>query len=94
MRVAHGGILTLRIVSGNERAHLQGTPKGRPKSPWRDRKERKMTFIDTLKAAAANRAMYRRTRDEIARMPRDVALDLGIFPEDADRIAWAAVYGN
>ncbi len=53
-----------------------------------------MTLIDTLKAAAANRAMYRRTRDEIARMPRDVALDLGIFPEDADRIAWAAVYGN
>ena len=51
-----------------------------------------MTFIDTLKAAAANRAMYRRTRDEIARMPRDVAIDLGIFPEDADRIARA--YGT
>jgi uncharacterized protein YjiS (DUF1127 family) len=53
-----------------------------------------MTLIDTLKAAASNRAMYRRTRDEIARMPRDVAIDLGIFPEDADRIAWAAVYGK
>jgi uncharacterized protein YjiS (DUF1127 family) len=94
MRMLHGSILISRVVSGNERVHLQSTQKGRPKSPWRDRKDRKMTLIDTLKAAAANRAMYRRTRDEIARMPRDVALDLGIFPEDADRIAWAAVYGK
>jgi uncharacterized protein YjiS (DUF1127 family) len=53
-----------------------------------------MKLIDTLKSAAAARALYRRTRDEIARMPRDVALDLGIYPEDADRIAWTAVYGR
>ncbi len=50
--------------------------------------------IATLKAAAANRAAYRRTRDEIARLPRDIALDIGIFPEDASRIAWDAVYGK
>ncbi|WP_173861056.1 hypothetical protein [Tabrizicola sp. TH137] len=53
-----------------------------------------MKLIETLKAAAANRALFKRTRDEIARLPRDVALDLGIYPEDADRIAWAAVYGK
>lgn len=53
-----------------------------------------MKLIETLKAAAANRALYKRTRDEIARLPRNVALDLGIYPEDADRIAWAAVYGK
>ena len=53
-----------------------------------------MTLIDTLKTAAANRALYKRTRDEIASMPRNVALDLGIYPEDAERIAWAAVYGK
>lgn len=53
-----------------------------------------MKLIETLKSAAANRAQYRTTRDEIARMPRDVALDLGMFPEDAHRIAWAAVYGK
>ena len=53
-----------------------------------------MRLIETLKSAAANRALYRRTRDEIAQMPRDVALDLGIYPEDAHRIAWAAVYGK
>lgn len=57
-------------------------------------KEEQMKLIETLKAAAANRAQYRATRDEIARMPRDVALDLGMFPEDAHRIAWAAVYGK
>lgn len=53
-----------------------------------------MKLIETLKTAAANRALYKRTRDEIAQMPRHVALDLGIFPEDADRIAWATVYGK
>mgnify|MGYP000249249244 CR=1 FL=1 len=53
-----------------------------------------MKLIETLKAAAAQRAAYRQTRDEIARMPRDVALDLGIFPEDAHQIAWATVYGK
>lgn len=53
-----------------------------------------MKLIETLKAARARTALYKRTRDEIASMPRDVALDLGIFPEDAHRIAWAAVYGN
>ena len=53
-----------------------------------------MKLITTLKHAAARRAMYRRTRDEIAAMPREVALDLGIFPEDAAMIARAAVYGR
>ena len=50
-------------------------------------------FIAQAREAAAKRALYRRTRDEIATMPRSVALDLGIFPEDAERIARAAVWG-
>ena len=45
------------------------------------------------RASAAKRALYRRTRDEIASMPRHEALDLGIFPEDAARIARKAVWG-
>lgn len=45
------------------------------------------------RAALAAQVAYRRTRDEIARLPRSVALDLGIFPEDADRIARTAVWG-
>lgn len=47
-----------------------------------------------IREAARKHSMYRRTRDEIARMPRDVALDLDMFPEDAARIAYDAVYGR
>ena len=50
--------------------------------------------IEKLKAAARDRARYRQTRDEIARMPLDVALDLGIYPGDAEAIARKAVWGN
>ncbi len=53
-----------------------------------------LTMIENLKDAARKRALYRQTRDEIARMPLDVALDLDIYPGDADRIAWTAVYGR
>ena len=94
MHFSHDGFLFMAVVSGNKQAHLAVMSKGQPKSPWQNRKDDKMKLIETLKAAAANHALYRRTRDEIARMPRDVALDLGIFPEDADRIAWAAIYGK
>lgn len=52
-----------------------------------------LTMIETLKEAARKRAAYVRTRDEIARMPLDVALDLDIYPGDAERIARDAVYG-
>lgn len=47
----------------------------------------------TLRANAAKRAEYRRTRDEIASLPRYIALDLGFYPEDASEIARKAVWG-
>ncbi|MEO7382098.1 MAG: hypothetical protein ABIV25_10205 [Paracoccaceae bacterium] len=50
-------------------------------------------LFTTLRANAAKRALFRRTRDEIAGLPRNVALDLGIFPEDAAQIARTAVWG-
>jgi uncharacterized protein YjiS (DUF1127 family) len=53
-----------------------------------------ITVYEMLKNAAANYALYRQTRDEIANMPAAVALDLGIFPGDADRLAREAVYGK
>jgi uncharacterized protein YjiS (DUF1127 family) len=53
-----------------------------------------ISVIDMLKTAARNYALYRQTRDEIANMPLDVALDLGIYRGDADRIAREAVYGK
>ena len=52
-----------------------------------------MNFITAYRANAVKRALYRRTRDEIAALPRQAALDLGIFPEDAARIARESVWG-
>lgn len=45
------------------------------------------------RAYAAQHALYRRTRDEIARLSPAEALDLGIYPGDAARIAREAVWG-
>jgi uncharacterized protein YjiS (DUF1127 family) len=57
------------------------------------KKETPMSMMNTLRTAMEKRALYVRTRNEIRAMPRDVGHDLGIFPDDADQIAWAAVYG-
>ena len=51
------------------------------------------TLIERLKAAARKRALYARTRNEIERLPLTIALDLGIYPGDADKIARKAVWG-
>jgi hypothetical protein len=53
-----------------------------------------MNIIHQFKEAAHKRALYVKTRDEIARMPLEVALDLDIFRGDAERIAYEAVYGK
>ena len=50
-------------------------------------------MMTRLREARRKHRLYRTTRDEIARLPRDVALDLDIFPEDAEIIARKAVYG-
>lgn len=50
-------------------------------------------LIARYRTEAAKFALYRKTRDEIAMLPRSVALDVGLFPEDAARIAREAVWG-
>ena len=40
-----------------------------------------------LRAESTKRALYRVTLDEITRMPLAMALDLGIYTGDADKIA-------
>jgi len=52
-----------------------------------------MSSFDTFRSAIEKRMAYLRTRNEIREMPLDVALDLGIYPGDADSIAFKAVYG-
>ena len=53
-----------------------------------------MTLIDRIRATIQKRAIYTRTRDEIRNLPLDVALDLDIYPLDAERIARERVYGE
>lgn len=52
-----------------------------------------MSIYTTVVSAMQKRVRYNRTRYEIATMPQDVAIDLGIFREDASKIAAKAVYG-
>ncbi|MEC3862536.1 hypothetical protein VK792_14680 [Mesobacterium sp. TK19101] len=52
-----------------------------------------MTLFTNLRSRMAKAAAYRRTVNEIRRMPKDVADDLGIYPGDARRMAYRAVYG-
>ena len=51
------------------------------------------TLIASIREVARKRALYVRTRNEIAALPRDIAVDLGIFPGDAEQIARKAVWG-
>lgn len=52
-----------------------------------------MTFFERFQEARRRRAAHVRTRNEIARMPLDMALDPDIYPGDADKIARQAAYG-
>ena len=52
-----------------------------------------LNFIKDYRANAAKRALYRTTRDALAAMPRRTAIDLGMFPEDAAKVARKAVWG-
>jgi uncharacterized protein YjiS (DUF1127 family) len=56
-------------------------------------KENAMSMMNNFRAALAKRALYVRTRNDIRDMSRETGHDLGIFVDDADQIAWRAVYG-
>ncbi len=49
-----------------------------------------MNFLTELK----KRRDYLRTMNELRRLPLDVALDLDIYPGDAEKLARRAVYGD
>jgi len=56
-------------------------------------KEHQMSIYSNVVSAFQKRAQFNRTCYEIRNMPQDVAIDLGIFREDAAKIAAKAVYG-
>lgn len=51
-------------------------------------------LIDQIRAAAEKRAAYRRTVAELRMMPLPVAIDLDLYPGDAEKLARRAVYGQ
>lgn len=53
-----------------------------------------MFFLTTLQQAIAKRRAYNRTVAELRTMPLDTALDLNIYPGDAEIIASRVVYGG
>lgn len=52
-----------------------------------------MTVLNTVRKAVQKRAAFKRLEHEIRTMSLHTALDLGIFREDATKIASKAIYG-
>ena len=96
MRNTHGGRACLSVVIANTACHMISMRRrDRPYGPsGRKTKGNLMkTLIARLRDTAVKHAAYRRIRNEIATLPHAEALDLGIFPGDADRIARKTVWG-
>ena len=54
-----------------------------------------VSVLSNIRTAARKRAAYNRTVNEISTLPVELAVeDLGIFPEDAHKIAMRSVYGR
>jgi uncharacterized protein YjiS (DUF1127 family) len=52
-----------------------------------------MTVLNSFRTAIQKRAAYSRLKYELATMRQETAIDLGMFREDADKIATKAIYG-
>ncbi|WP_439155216.1 hypothetical protein [Yoonia sp.] len=52
-----------------------------------------MTVLNTVRTAMQKRAAYTQLKRELQAMPLETAIDLGMFREDAAKIASKAVYG-
>ena len=52
-----------------------------------------MTVLTTVQSAIKKRVAYSRLKRELASMPLETAIDLGMFREDASKIAAKAIYG-
>ncbi|WP_411890485.1 hypothetical protein [Yoonia sp. SDW83-1] len=52
-----------------------------------------MTALNTVRTAIEKRVAYSRLKRELRNMPLETAIDLGMFREDAAKIATKAIYG-
>ena len=88
MTSLHSGLSEARLVSVIKFPNSEGV---RPSPP--ELEKEMFTIYQMLRDAGRTYAKFRKTRNEIANLPLDVALDLDIYPGDADRIAREVVYG-
>ncbi|EBA11677.1 hypothetical protein [Roseobacter sp. CCS2] len=52
-----------------------------------------MTVLNTVRTAVQKRVAYSRLKHELRAMPVETAIDLGMFREDASKVAAKAIYG-
>lgn len=52
-----------------------------------------MTALNTVRTAIGKRVAYSRLKRELQNMPVETAIDLGMFREDAAKVAAKAIYG-
>jgi hypothetical protein len=52
-----------------------------------------MTVLNTVRTAVQKRVAYSRLKYELESMPLETAIDLGMFREDASKIAAQTIYG-
>lgn len=52
-----------------------------------------MTVMNTVRTAVKKRVAYSRLKHELATMRLETAIDLGMFREDASKVATKAIYG-
>ena len=52
-----------------------------------------MTVLTNVRNAIEKRVAYNRLTNELASLPLETAIDLGMFREDAGKIAAKAIYG-
>jgi hypothetical protein len=91
MHPSHSRTAALRVAC-DDSSHIFRPREEDKQTPRQIRKTTMLNVIDMLKEAARNYALYVKTRNEIANLPLDIALDLDIYPGDAEQIAHDAVY--
>lgn len=52
-----------------------------------------MTVLNIVRTAVRKRVAYSRLKYELASMPLETAIDLGMFREDAAKTAAKSIYG-
>jgi len=52
-----------------------------------------MTVLTNVRTLVEKRIAYARLKRELANMPQETAIDLGMFREDASKVAAQAIYG-